>query len=86
MYIYTLEQFRNFVNKEENTASYLVPLESPWTLLNCDEDGCNEFCCDNAVEGGYMLQDFSSRFEVNEGKVCIRVHVADASEWIQEYC
>lgn len=84
--LYSVEDFKKFVDIEKKTASYLIPLNSPRDLIDLDDDGYNELCCDDAVDGGYMLQDWSGSFEVHEGKVNIRVHVADASEWIQEYC
>jgi hypothetical protein len=82
MYTYTVEQFKAFVDLEKMSASYLIPLDSPRTLVDLDDDGYNELCCDDAVEDGHLLQDWSGSFEISEGKVCIRVHVADAAEWI----
>lgn len=84
--MYSIEKFKTFLNLENNSASYVIPLESPWTLLNMNEDDYSEFCCDNVVESGHLLQDYCTCFEVIEGKVHIRVNVADASEWINNYC
>ena len=85
-YRFTVEEFKKFVNLENNSASYLIPLESPHDLLRCDEDGFNSLCCDDVVEDGYMLQDWSVVFEVVDGKVNLRVNVQDADEWIDTHC
>jgi hypothetical protein len=85
LYVYTVEQFKEFVDLEKRTASYLVPVETPHDLVQCDEDGLNSKCCDDAVEGGYLLGSIHYKFEVKDSKVFIRVTADDASEWIDEF-
>lgn len=83
-HLFTVQQFRDFIDYEKVTASYLVKLDNPTVLMD-DMDTINERFCDDVVEGGSLLNCISFAFEVKEGEVYLRVDCDDAGDWIAEH-
>lgn len=83
MYFYTVKKFASFCDREKRTAEFIPPYLDVQDICQLGLDGLNEVCLDDVVSGGEMLSDIAYQAnDVKDGKVSIKVFVADADEWL----